>query len=62
MLPKPSLCDLVLERADNCENAESALTLLHSERPKLSGVLAVLSAIGLRMVYVFKSPLSWTIY
>ena len=30
------------------------LTLLHSERPKLYGVLAVLSAIGLKMTDCFK--------
>ena len=33
-----------------------SLTLLHSERPKLCGVLAVLSAIGLKSV--MSTPLS----
>ena len=31
------------------QNWANALTLLHSERPKLYGVLAILSAIGLNM-------------
>ena len=35
----------------------SSLTLLHSERPKLYGVLAILSAIGLREV-AFETGLS----
>ena len=29
------------------------LTLLHSERPKLFGVLAILGAIGLRLISLF---------
>ena len=31
------------------------LTLLHSERPKLHGVLTILSAIGLSIIYFFVS-------
>ena len=34
-----------------------ALTLLHSEWPKLYGVLAILSAIGLNKVYSYKKDM-----
>ena len=34
----------------------STLTLLHSEQPKLYGVLAVLSAIGLSIYQAFVAP------
>ena len=32
------------------------LTLLHSERLKLYGVLAILSAVGLKAYFIFSSP------
>ena len=35
--------------------ANNILTLLHSERPKLYGVLAILSEIGLKQIYKTKS-------
>ena len=35
-----------------CPPMFGSLTLLHSEQPKLNGVLAVLSAVGLRLCIV----------
>ena len=37
----------ILQRQDSC-----LLTLLHSEWPKLYGVLAILSAIGLKLLFL----------
>ena len=41
---------------------KSGLPLLHSERPKLHRVLAVLGAIGLNRYVVFMTDLSVTLY
>ena len=44
-----NVCQLLEDRIFSSRSTFFPLTLLHSEQPKLYGVLAVLSAIGLRL-------------